>query len=513
MASRTGLILCAPLLALWPAEAAANFPLTPQNNTIDFTGFTGSGFDPAPAAGQLDSDFWVVRGVSDGDSDFGDSLNTGDYAEGLSFGNEADGGVWAFDVGPSVVLGANLTDDDFTPGSYVLRVQNDTGQTIDDLDITSTIWMNNNGNRSNDVAMAFSADDSIYVTVETLVTPEAADLMGWTSQTTQIMLQDADFSDGEQFYVRWQFDEVSGSGSHDEFGVDDITLFIHDICGNGVPEAGEDCDDGNLDNTDACVDGCVDAACGDGFTQAGVEGCDDGDADNTDACPDGAGGTCQPATCGDTFVQAGVEDCDDGNDDDTDACIDCVDAACGDGFTQAGVEGCDDGNMDNTDACPDGAGGTCQDAECGDGFVYDGVEECDDGNTVDDEDCLADCTLPLPGTTTSTTTDTDTEGDTTSDTTDGTTMGLDDTGTTGPDETTGGPDETTTGTVDTTSGSASATASGTTPPGTSSSGGDSDTDTDGVPLGEDAPSCGCRGGSAPSGLLLLPLVLLFRRRR
>jgi len=46
-------------------------------------------------------------------------------------------------------------------------------------------------------------------------------------------------------------------------------------CGNGVPELGEDCDDGNFSNTDACLEGCIDATCGDGFVRTGVEECDD----------------------------------------------------------------------------------------------------------------------------------------------------------------------------------------------------------------------------------------------
>ncbi|HHH29788.1 MAG TPA: hypothetical protein ENK57_15785 [Polyangiaceae bacterium] len=47
-------------------------------------------------------------------------------------------------------------------------------------------------------------------------------------------------------------------------------------CGNGVPEGNEECDDGNQDNTDACLEGCIAAFCGDGFTWAGVETCDNG---------------------------------------------------------------------------------------------------------------------------------------------------------------------------------------------------------------------------------------------
>ncbi len=45
-------------------------------------------------------------------------------------------------------------------------------------------------------------------------------------------------------------------------------------CGDGVIDAGEECDDGNVDNDDACLNTCVAATCGDEFVQAGVEQCD-----------------------------------------------------------------------------------------------------------------------------------------------------------------------------------------------------------------------------------------------
>src|SRR6185503_11106889 len=80
-------------------------------------------------------------------------------------------------------------------------------------------------------------------------------------------------------------------------------------CGNGIPEAGEQCDDGNASNTDACLNSCVTATCGDGFTRAGVEQCDDANAANTDACLT----PCITETCGDGFTRAGVEQCDDAN--------------------------------------------------------------------------------------------------------------------------------------------------------------------------------------------------------
>jgi cysteine-rich repeat protein len=82
-----------------------------------------------------------------------------------------------------------------------------------------------------------------------------------------------------------------------------------------VHEGVEECDDGNQDDTDACVGMCVDAGCGDGFVHNGVEECDDGNMDNTDACTT----VCEAAACGDNFVQNG-EECDDGNNMALDGC-------------------------------------------------------------------------------------------------------------------------------------------------------------------------------------------------
>lgn len=81
-------------------------------------------------------------------------------------------------------------------------------------------------------------------------------------------------------------------------------------CGDGTVDADELCDDGNDDDTDACLSSCVPASCGDAVVQAGVEACDDG-------INDGSYGGCNPGCaqlgpyCGDAGVQA-QEQCDPG---------------------------------------------------------------------------------------------------------------------------------------------------------------------------------------------------------
>jgi cysteine-rich repeat protein len=232
-------------------------------------------------------------------------------------------------------------------------------------------------------------------------------------------------------FRRVGFEECDGGGA-DTFACDlDCTTVT---CGDGYINsvAGESCDDGNSNITDACPDGpggtCQLAGCGDGFLRSDVEECDDGNSIITDACPSGPNGTCQDARCGDGFIRNGVETCDDGNGSNTDNCPDdvggtcqparcgdrlvdqegpvtetcddggnsvicdgdCTLVSCGDGYvnTVAG-EQCDDGNSNANDGCVDGLGTACQFARCGDSFVHNGVEQCDDGG--DSNDCDADC--------------------------------------------------------------------------------------------------------------------------
>jgi cysteine-rich repeat protein len=167
------------------------------------------------------------------------------------------------------------------------------------------------------------------------------------------------------------------------------------VCGDGILEAPETCDDGNLISGDGCDALCVlerpTAVCGNGVLEAG-EACDDGNLADLDGCS----AQCQlehASCCGNGVVEPG-ETCDDGNQSDGDGCsaqcqLEHV-SCCGNGVVEPG-ETCDDGNQSDGDGCS----AQCQLEHvscCGNGVVELG-ETCDDGNQSDGDGCSSACQL------------------------------------------------------------------------------------------------------------------------
>ena len=227
------------------------------------------------------------------------------------------------------------------------------------------------------------------------------------------------------------------------------------VCGDGVWNEGEGCDDGNSKNGDGCSQACtveqgyychngvkcfeVEAGpdCGNSIVDYG-EKCDDGNQVSGDGCLGNClsveyGWKCevpgQPCSkksvCGNKIREDG-ESCDDGNTKSGDGCTNTCDIekgytcdetgtvcvkdteteeGCGNGRIDSG-EQCDDGNTMNGDGCSSEctieSGWNCtakgcyevveQESVCGD-FEITGEEECDDGNEYDGDGCSSDCKI------------------------------------------------------------------------------------------------------------------------
>lgn len=168
------------------------------------------------------------------------------------------------------------------------------------------------------------------------------------------------------------------------------TTSVEPMCGNGVQEQGEECDDGNSDPADACLNNCKNAICGDDQIRADniPEECDDGDQVDTNMCTS----ACKLNICRDGFLLEGVEECDDGNEVNDDECTnECKKPVCGDGM-KTGSEECDEGgnNVPRGEATAEQCTTECKIA-CGDG-TQSAMEECDDGNLEANDGCSPMCT-------------------------------------------------------------------------------------------------------------------------
>jgi len=159
------------------------------------------------------------------------------------------------------------------------------------------------------------------------------------------------------------------------------------FCGDGLTQAGEQCDDGNSNDADTCTNACLDNdpnMCGDGDIDPG-ETCDppgNAQSPNGNVCRN------ECTFCGDGAVN-GNEECDDGNSNDADACSNTCQAnnptTCGDGSVDPG-ETCDPPGIPQAPL-----GNLCRDdcGFCGDGIVN-GNEECEPDDDEDDNSSACD---------------------------------------------------------------------------------------------------------------------------
>jgi 2',3'-cyclic-nucleotide 2'-phosphodiesterase (5'-nucleotidase family) len=188
--------------------------------------FNGSGLDALPTVGQLNSNAWVIEGLSDGNTMIGGTYNSGDFARGVTPGGVFSGGVYAFDITGDTAMGVQPTGSDFTPGSITLRSVNNTGLTIDSVRFSYTLYINNDADRGNTFNPSYSIDNVAYTNLSSL--NDTSIELGSATVNWVAIQKDTTFpvsiADGDTLYLRWSSDDQVGGGSRDEFAIDDISI-------------------------------------------------------------------------------------------------------------------------------------------------------------------------------------------------------------------------------------------------------------------------------------------------
>jgi hypothetical protein len=222
------------ILLAWTGTVLAQ--ITP----VTFDGFLGTGFTPgATEPDSLDSNLWRVTGMSDSPQtcDFGETCTSGDFARGANNGGTTTGGVYAFtNVGApgNTILGVQPGGADFTPGTFTLRLQNTTGNTVDDIYVAYDIWYLNNQPRANSLNFSYAVGEGVPIdvpgfdfttpldaTVSTPIEPE-----DWESVSRSETFVGVNWADGQFLYLIWTGDDVAGSVARDKYGIDNIEVRI-----------------------------------------------------------------------------------------------------------------------------------------------------------------------------------------------------------------------------------------------------------------------------------------------
>ncbi|MBL0034695.1 MAG: PKD domain-containing protein [Flavobacteriales bacterium] len=237
------LLLSAAALILAPhVEAQLNIvaPNTAYTVSFDATvagvangAFAGTGFQPVPTSGRLDSDAWAITGWSDGTLAYGGTRITSgtDFRRGSTApGNAAitTGGIYSFGGAPITgrALGFQPAASDFAPGTMTLRVQNNTGSTLTAFDIAYNAYYRNDQNSSSSFNFSYSTDDVTYSSVPALdiASPGPSGGAGWTQLPRATTFSGITVANGAYVYIRWTSNDIAVSANRDEFALDDISV-------------------------------------------------------------------------------------------------------------------------------------------------------------------------------------------------------------------------------------------------------------------------------------------------
>ena len=199
------------------------------------TAYAAAGFSANPTtAGRLNSNAWALTGWTDGSVTFGGSNTTGDYIRGATAVAVTSGGMYAYTGAPGSAANPAMMiqpgGGDFAPGTLTLRIVNNGTTAINSFTISYDLYVRNDQARSSSFNFSYSLDNSSYTAVSSLdyTSGAALDALGWvkvgTSPSRSTVVNSLNIAPGAFFYIRWSSNDVAGSGSRDELGLDDIAI-------------------------------------------------------------------------------------------------------------------------------------------------------------------------------------------------------------------------------------------------------------------------------------------------
>lgn len=182
----------------------------------DFSRFCGT-FDSLPAG----------FGVSSNGLDL---MKAGDNGfRGSSTGGVQTGGCYAWMTGNGdIALGCQPTEDKFTPGFFRVGISNATGWTVKSVVVNFDFVYLNNENRSSSLELQYSRDGEHFAAVPGgfCVSPAIADgSNAWarTAVSCGFRLK-SDLLPAKKLWLRWHLNDAGGSGSRDEYGIDNFGI-------------------------------------------------------------------------------------------------------------------------------------------------------------------------------------------------------------------------------------------------------------------------------------------------
>jgi hypothetical protein len=210
-------------------------------------GSAGDDFEISAVGGKFGTDFNCFTGtftsLPAGFAVSSSGLSLMDTSEqgymGVSTGGVTTGGCYAWMLDNNdMAMGCQPTADKFTPGFFMVSVSNATGKVVKSISVKFDVVCLNNEDRSSSLNLFYSCDGTQFVAVAgcSYISPAAeSSAITWekTPLSGRFWLKPS-LQPGGRLWLRWYLHDAGGSGSRDEYGIDNLAITLHEPDGTVI---------------------------------------------------------------------------------------------------------------------------------------------------------------------------------------------------------------------------------------------------------------------------------------